>query len=1215
MPKWITESALRDPEFKRLSENWSAASKQANKHFNIVGPVETHAGFILSALNLIEQESFSFVVVPDELQARRVQAIIQAFYPGEVLSFPAREFNLTQVESTSKDAMHERLRVMSKIINADESEHKPIVVLSTAPLQQRIPNLSNLADNFIEIKLGQEYNPSQLLKDLTYMGYRGGLVADSVGEFSQRGDIIDIVPIDRKQATTVPEEERQRFYGVRISFFDTEIDQIRLYDVETQRQIEPVNNVFIPPASEVLINDTEAKALAEKILDYAESHSKTMYQQGAERDQVEAFRAIAKQDSERIANGMYAETLDKWLDLLYDEKYSLLNLFADLGGRAFVFDVKRVQESLDAWQANKTQQIEHLLLQNKTVPLVSENIIGRARIMQELDADFSVSSFSLLDHAGNGFPGAEKYRFRSLDVENYRSKPEEFYEMAKTRQAVGASTYVYVADQAKRDQLNTNLLLNAPSAVNRLVPRSLNQGFEWPEAGLLIIGNENIFGQRYKTSKRKKKDKNRIQFFSDLELADYVVHEDHGIGIYEGLEAITTESGTRDYIKIAYAKGDNLFLPMEAIEQLSKYIAMDSRKPKISRLGGGEWNKLKTRARDSIRKLATNLVKLYAQRNKVKGHKFLPATTWEKEFADDFEFEETDDQLQALDEINSDMETDKVMDRLLVGDVGFGKTELAFRAMFKAVNNSMQAAMIAPTTVLAQQHYEKLLDRTKNYPVKVGLLSRFVSPAQQKETLRGLANGEIDVVIGTHRILSKDVEFKRLGVLVIDEEQRFGVDHKETLKEKYPQVDVLSLTATPIPRTLHMSLSGIRDISTLEEAPQERREVQTFVMEYDHGIIMEALSREIGRGGQVFYLINNVSKIGEAAMRIEKDLPGIRAGIAHGQMPEGQLEQVIQEFLNGEYDVLVCTTIIESGIDMPNVNTLVVTGAERFGLAQMYQIRGRVGRSNRQAYAYITYERDRSLNEDAQKRLATIRDYTALGSGMKVAMRDLEVRGAGNLLGGEQHGHMEAIGYDLYVQMLEEEVSKVMAEEQIEGLEIEEVVEPEVDESKVKLIETQIDIQLDAYLPQSLIPAEGQRMDMYRRLIEIDSKEDYHDIIDELEDRYGDIPSETYTLADISYVQNRASVFGISKILIDKQNIVLDFDAETRPNMHMLAALLNIDKYKREIKFNAIGSGRIVWAGSAKIKSQVPRRLRELFMEVDTAMYLPVGADFKQNLS
>ncbi|MBN1892654.1 MAG: transcription-repair coupling factor, partial [Clostridiales bacterium] len=643
---------------------------------------------------------------------------------------------------------------------------------------------------------------------------------------------------------------------------------------------------------------------------------------------------------------------------------------------------------------------------------------------------------------------------------------------------------------------------------------------------------------------------------------------------------VNLQSGTtrRDYLKITYASDDSLYIPMESLDSIQKYVGTEGRKPKLSRLGGQDWNRMKERARGSIRKLAIDLVALYAQRREYKGHAFSPDSPWQLQFEEDFPYPETQDQINAIREIKKDMESDQIMDRLLCGDVGFGKTEVAFRAIFKCIMDNKQAVMLAPTTVLVQQHYENLKERLEGYPVNIGLLSRFASPAEMKKSVKGLNDGSVDVVVGTHRLLSKDISPKDLGLLVVDEEQRFGVEHKEKIKSLRSTVDVLTLTATPIPRTLQMSLSGIRDISVIEEPPQDRRPVQTYVLEYDADMLADACLREISRNGQVFYLFNDTHRIEEKVIELEKVLPGARIVMGHGKMAERQLERVIEGFIRHEADILVCTTIIESGIDMPNVNTLIVENAERFGLAQLYQLRGRVGRSDRQAYAYITYRRDKILTEEAQKRLAAIRDFTELGSGFKIALKDLEVRGAGNLLGSEQHGQMDVIGYELYCRMLDEEIKN------LQGID---TVRPK---------EAIVDIDIDAYLPPNYISDEGQRMDAYRRIAAISGYKDYTDVLEELADRYGKLPAEAYVLTDIAYVRHMAAVFDFTRVTIKDGAVFLYYAKNAHPNREALSRALAHSHFAGRILLSAMSKPHVRYDPKARSPQSITSRLRQFFM-------------------
>ncbi len=1226
--KWITRYANKDEAYRRLSRYWQASEKaEAGRHANVIGAGESLQIFLLAALlaeslEKNEEAELPFIIVPDELRLRRLRTLLDAFWPGEYMLFPAREYQLSSVEAASREQMHQRLACLSALVQG----RRPIIISSPVPFMQPLPPQERFEESLIRLKIGGRLEPQDLAARLSQIGYESVKLTETAGEFSSRGDIVDIVPIDRPVPEEIPEEEQAALYGIRVSFFDDEIDQIRYFDVATQRQVAPVSPVVIPPAREVLLKGEEALELAEKILAWSEEEARRMYRNGAGKEEVRKMRQFCRYDAERIQSGTERGLIDRWLGLLYEEKTSLADYLKAFHYRPVISETLAVSRRMDAREADRHQQISHLTERGKGHRLMTEAFFKASEVMTKLDKEFNVLSFALIQQLGNGFPGAERFDIRGREAESYRGRDDQLFADLEERRDTGAATYVFIRDQKRQDRFNTELLQRAPGACDGLIPRALGRGFEWPEASLLVLGEEDIFGSERKKRRRRRKRSGGtpIEFFSDLSPGDLVVHEAHGIGVYVGLQKLESDGAKRDYIKIRYAGDDILYLPMDALDQISKYVGSGGRKPRLSKLDGAEWNRLKERARDSIRQLATNLVELYAKRSKLKGHAFPPDTSWDREFSASFPYEETEDQLRCIREVKEDMESEKVMDRLLCGDVGFGKTEVAFRAMFKAVNGGMQAALLAPTTVLARQHYQTFKERLGDFPVRVGHLSRVASDAMQKRTIKGLADGEIDVVIGTHRMLSKDVKFKRLGLLVVDEEQRFGVDHKERMKELYPRVDVLTLSATPIPRTLHMSMSGIRDISVIEEAPSDRREVQTYVMEYDEEVIADAILREVSRGGQVFYLFNNTHKIIERARRLEKRLPGLRVAVAHGQMPEGQLEDVINDFVDGASDVLVCTTIIESGIDMPNVNTLVVTHAERFGLSQIYQLKGRVGRSGRQAYAYITYEKNTVIKEQAQKRLAAIREFTELGSGFRIALRDLEVRGAGNLLGAEQHGHMEAIGYDLYVQMLDAEVKRILQEKQEENAEIENLEAP-VSESVQRVsradeaaalgtrylppdpVDTQVDIPLDAYLPADLIEDEGQRMDMYRRLGDIETLEDYYDIIDELTDRYGDIPPEAFTLADISYVRARAGIIGIRQIRCEKKNVVLQFKEGERPNMEALSILLSLPEYKGKIHFNAGVKAHLLWVNAAEPVKMLPERLRRLFAAAETAKESPAA--------
>ncbi|MBO5524155.1 MAG: transcription-repair coupling factor, partial [Roseburia sp.] len=678
----------------------------------------------------------------------------------------------------------------------------------------------------------------------------------------------------------------------------------------------------------------------------------------------------------------------------------------------------------------------------------------------------------------------------------------------------------------------------------------IKKGYEYPLLKFVVISESDIFGGEKKKKKhRRTYEGEKIASFTDLNIGDYVVHENHGLGIYRGIEKIEVDKTVKDYIKIEYAGGGNLYILATQLELIQKYAGADAKKPKLNKLGGQEWNKTKTKVRGAVKEIAGDLVKLYAERQSKNGFVYGPDTVWQREFEEMFPFEETEDQELAIEATKRDMESPKIMDRLICGDVGYGKTEIAIRAAFKAVQDGMQVAFLVPTTILAQQHYNNFAQRMKDFPVNVDLLCRFRSPAEQKKTIEGLKKGRVDIVIGTHRLLSKDVVYKDLGLLMIDEEQRFGVTHKEKIKQLKTDIDVLTLTATPIPRTLHMSLIGIRDMSVLEEPPMDRVPIQTYVMEFNEELVREAISRELARGGQAYYVYNRVKEIGDVAAKIAELVPEANVAYAHGQMKETELENIMYRFINGEIDVLVSTTIIETGLDISNVNTMIIHDADNMGLSQLYQLRGRVGRSNRTAYAFLMYRRDKMLKEIAEKRLAAIKEYTELGSGFKIAMRDLEIRGAGNLLGAEQHGHMEAVGYDLYCKMLNEAVKEAKGEK--------------VEES----FDTSIDIDIDAYIPMGYIPNEVQKLDIYKRIAEIETEEEAEEIVEELIDRFGDLPKSVENLLFIAKIKTMAHKVYFTEVA--QKGETLKFTLYERAKIDVAKLPEFVASYGNNLKFTA----------------------------------------------
>ncbi len=1156
----ILETAKKDPVFLKIAEEIAAPS---DRHINITGMTDSQKAYIAAAL-AANAETKPVILVPDELRARTVQQDLSAFLDGEVLILRPRELNLADVDASSREAELSRIGVLMRLLSGDFGG----AVITAGALTNRLMPDAAFRNSVVYLKLGMRVSPEDLAMRLVNIGYERTRNVGGEGEFARRGDIFDVYPIGEDEP-------------VRISFFDEDIDQIKKFDLETQRSTDPLKKIGIAPARELLVPENKRGEVARSILHEGEEARRTAAENGASRDVCENFTRLAAQDAGRISEGLLFSGLEKWIPILIPDAVSVLSYIRSCPYLLFLDEALTFRKRLDGTQADFMQRFSALLEKGQVLPLSEKAAWKGSEIFIELDQKGRVITLSELPTSGNGLPGGHTHTIPGRSSDSFRGHEEHLAKVISRRRTDGLDTVLMAGEGVRADRLRQ--FLSDHDTYSEIFPRHLPAGFEYPAAGLLIIGTQDIFG--VERSIRKKKTQGvHIDLFSDLVPGELVVHEQHGIGRYDGLVNLEAGGVRRDYLKITYASEDSLYISMENLDQIQKYVGSEGREPKLSRLGGQEWNRMKEKARTSIRKLAVDLVALYAQRRSVKGHQFAPDTVWQKEFEEDFPFQETEDQLTAITDIKNDMESEKVMDRLLCGDVGFGKTEVAFRAIFKCIMEGKQAILLAPTTVLVQQHFENLHERLSRFPVRIGLLSRFANPAMIKQTVKGLNDGSVDVVVGTHRVLSKDIVPKDLGLLVIDEEQRFGVEHKERLKAMRSTVDVLTLTATPIPRTLHMSLSGIRDISVLEEPPLDRRPVQTYVMEFDPDILAEACLREISRQGQVFYLFNDTHRIQEKVTELEKALPGARILYAHGKMSEHQLENIIESFIFHEADILVCTTIIESGIDMPNVNTMIVEDADRFGLAQLYQLKGRVGRSDRQAYAYITYRRNKVLTEVAEKRLTAIRDFTELGSGIRIALRDMEVRGAGNLLGAEQHGQMDVIGYDLYCRMLEEEIQKIQREE---------AEAPAEQKSPVKQAVVEMDV--DAYIPPEYIRDDGQRMDAYRRISRIENHKEYLDVLDELNDRYGELPAQVQILTDISYIRRMAGVYGFSRVMVKEGQVLLYYVENARPDMEALSRILAHPDFKGRILFSAMQKPYVQYRPSPDDKGRITDRLRDFF--------------------
>ena len=978
------------------------------------------------------------------------------------------------------------IRQRMQVIKALLTREEVTVVTSVDGCMDFLGSLENIKKQLICFRNDSALDLDKLKDSLVQMGYERVGQVEMPGQFSIRGGIVDIYALTEENPW-------------RIELWGDEIDSIRSFDAQSQRSLENLEEIVIYPAAE-----QQAENSGITFPDYFPADKTLIFLDEPNR-LVENAQAVEEEFSQSCRNR---------------EEKGTANL-----SRGWMCGWNDLQKKLNRRNCISFSSLEP----KKTGWDLTGNFNLTVKSMNSYQSSFELLVKDLKQYKKRGY--------QTVLMSGSRTRAER---LAKDLQEEGLSAF-YGQD--------TDRILE-PGEIMTVYGHA-RKGFEYPLIKFAVITETDIFGKEQKPRKKKKTYKgNRIQDFAELSIGDFVVHERHGLGIYRGIEKVEVDKVVKDYIKIEYRGGSNLYILATQLDALQKYAGADAdRTPKLNKLGGQEWKKTKTRVKGAVRNIARELVELYAVRQEKEGYVCGPDTVWQKEFEEMFPYEETEDQLAAIEDTKRDMESTKIMDRLVCGDVGYGKTEVALRAAFKEVQESRQVVYLVPTTILAQQIYNTFVQRMKEFPVRVDLLCRFRTPAQQKKTIEDLKKGQVDVVIGTHRVLSKDVEYKNLGLLIIDEEQRFGVAHKEKIKQLKKNVDVLTLTATPIPRTLHMSLIGIRDMSVLEEPPMDRVPIQTYVMEYDEETVREAVSRELRRGGQVYYVYNRVNDIAEVALRLAKLLPEARVDFAHGQMSERELESVMYSFINGDIDVLVSTTIIETGLDISNVNTMIIHDSDRYGLSQLYQLRGRIGRSNRTAYAFLMYRQNMMLKETAEKRLSAIREYTDLGSGFKIAMRDLELRGAGNLLGAEQHGHMNAVGYDLYCKMLSEAVKEAKGIQTMEDF------------------ETTIDLNMDAFIPDSYISNEYQKLDIYKRIAAIETQQDYDDMLEELLDRFGEMPKAVLNLLAIARMKalaHRAYVTEIKQTGADMR-ITLYEKAQLDPAG--IPAIL--EKYRRGLQFKA----------------------------------------------
>lgn len=1041
---------------------------------------------------------YKIIVTFSDLRAKEIYEDYK-LYDKNVTMYPAKDLIFYQADIHGNQLIKERIKALRRII-----EGRPLTVVTTfdSLMTPQVP-LSILEENVISIGCKPCVSEQELAKKLVEMGYEKNYQVEAQGQFSIRGGIVDIYDLTEENP-------------YRIELWGDEVVSIRSFDILSQRSIEKLQSVRIYPAAEMVLTEEDIQRGAELIEADAKRCSERLKKE-FKTEEAHRIMTQIRELKEQLFEFQSSANLESYIKYFYPETVSFMELFDKESSCLFIDEPARVKEHAAAVELEFRESMMHRLEKGYALPGQTDILLSADSAAARM-AGGRVVTLAAMDMKNSLVKADRKFDIGAKSVASYNNSFEALVKDLKRYKKNGYRILLLSGSRTRAKRLAEDLREEEltgfysedpfreiqPGEIMTYYGRVM-KGFEYPLIKFVVISESDIFGvEKKKKRKKKKYEGQKINDFADLKVGDYVVHENHGLGIYKGIEKVQVERVVKDYIKIEYREGGNLYILATGLDVIQKYASADARRPKLNKLGTQEWNKTKSKVKGAVSEVAKDLVELYAIRQQREGFVYGKDTVWQKEFEEMFPYEETEDQLAAIEAAKEDMENTKIMDRLICGDVGYGKTEIAIRAAFKAVQEGKQVVYLVPTTILAQQHYNTFVQRMKDFPVRVDLLSRFRTSAEQKKTVEDLRKGLADIVIGTHRVLSKDVIFKDLGLLIIDEEQRFGVTHKEKIKKMKDNVDVLTLTATPIPRTLHMSLIGIRDMSVLEEAPEDRLPIQTYVLEYNEEMVREAIVRELSRNGQVYYVYNRVNNIADVAARIAELAPEANVAFAHGQMKEKELEKIMYDFIDGDIDVLVSTTIIETGLDISNVNTMIIHDADNMGLSQLYQLRGRVGRSNRTAYAFLMYKRDKMLKEVAEKRLAAIKEFTDLGSGFKIAMRDLEIRGAGNLLGSKQHGHMQAVGYDMYCKMLNEAVKK------LKGI------------GTAEDFNTSVDLDVDAFIPPAYIVNEFQKLDIYKRIASIENQNESDDMREELLDRFGEIPKSADNLLRIALLRVRA---------------------------------------------------------------------------------------------
>ncbi len=1097
---------------------------------------------------------YRIIVTYSDLRAKEIFEDYK-FYDRNVTVYPAKDLIFYQADVHSNEIARQRIRCMRRLI-----EGRPVTLITTfAALMAPQIKPELIKNHILSIDRHTMIDETEIARKLVTMGYTKNYQVEAPGDFSIRGDIVDVFDLTEDNP-------------FRIELWGDEIQSIRSFDILSQRSLEKLESIDIYPATELILDEKELEHGMEKIEEDTERIAE-IFRAEFKTKEAHELRVRARELKEQLFELKTSVNLESYIRYFYEETVTIQEMFPKGRSCIFIDEPMRVQEEAIAVETEFRESMSHRAEKGYALPGQMDLLYGMENCIARMSNTRRVLISALaMSASGNLFSPEKSWDIKARSIAAYNNSFASLVDDLKGYVKKGYRVLILSGSRTRAKRIVEDLRDNNVTAFYSEDPGRIlksgeimtyygriMKGFEYPDLKFAVIAESDIFTEHNKKKKKKKSrySGEKISDFADLKVGDYVVHEDHGLGIYRGIEKIETDHVVKDYIKIEY-QGGNLYVLATGLGVIQKYASggndENGHKPKLNRLGGSEWSHTKNKVREAVETVAQDLVELYARRREVKGFEFGKDTVWQQEFEDSFPYQETEDQITAINDTKKDMESSVVMDRLICGDVGFGKTEIAIRAAFKAVQDGKQVALLVPTTILAQQHYNTFSERMRAFPVRIDLMSRFRTSAEQKKTVVDLKKGLVDIVIGTHRLLSKDVEYKDLGLLIVDEEQRFGVTHKEKIKKLKDDVDVLTLSATPIPRTLHMSLVGIRDMSILEEAPNDRLPIQTYVMEYNDELVREAIVRELARNGQVYYVYNRVNTIADVAAQIQKLVPEANVAFAHGQMKEQELERIMYDFIDGTIDVLVSTTIIETGLDISNVNTMIIHDADKMGLSQLYQLRGRVGRSNKTAYAFLMYKRDKMLKEVAEKRLAAIKEFTDLGSGFKIAMRDLEIRGAGNILGKKQSGHMQAVGYDLYCKMLGEAVKNKKGDE---------------GGDTNTLPSTVIDLDVDAYIPTEYILNEEQKLELYKRIATLENRQECDDMRDELMDRFGEIPVQVDNLLRISLLRTRAHCLYVLEIKGGQGLVEIKVSPGAKINADKIPDFLN--GYKGDMAFHGAG--------------------------------------------